>query len=416
MNEAKPAFPEGLRGWIAVLVMLSSAPALSLMFTATGPILPLIAEHFAPHGGSIRIPLLGSGMEGTFFAQLMAALPSVGLMLGGGPAGFAVDRLGARRVLVGAAVAFTALGSAGMYIESAFLLLASRFLLGFAAVAYGAATIWLIGARFNDVQRARWLSIRNMLGGIAGLIAIYIVGELGQRYSWHAPFALFLGVLAVIPLTLIAIPHTPPAATARTAASKESLRHLWPLYAVVVMLAVVMMMNATQLPFLLAADGITSAAGRSHVMMAGTTMTIVGSLVYATVATRFSPRTNYSLVAALIGLGVLTIGISWTPVVTAIGGGMAGFGSGLLIPHFIRLVIARAPVAARGRAIGFNFAALYFGDLLNPFLIHPVTVALGIHRTFVLVGSLTLASALQIFVPRGAGRPAAAVGEQSAGA
>ena len=412
MSEAKPEFPGGLRGWVAILVMLSSAPSLSLMFTATGPILPMIADHFAPKGTFVRIPLLGAALDGAFFAQLMQALPSFGLMLGSIPVGFAIDRFGARRVLIGAALVFTALGSAGLYIESAVLLLASRFLLGFAAIGFGAATVWLIGARFGDVDRARWLSIRNMAGGVAGLVAITASGLLAQHYDWHAPFALFLAVLAIIPLALFAIPASPRVDTARSSASWAELEPMWPLYLLIVVLAVVMMMNSTQLPFLLAADGITGAAGRSHIMLVGSTMTIAGSLVYAVAVTRFSATRTYSLIAGFIGLGILTIGLSWAPIVTAVGGALSGFGSGLLIPHFIRLVLGRVSASVRGSAIGFAFAAIYFGDLLNPFLIHPITLFVGIHQTFIAIGSLTLASALQIFIPRGAGAGSAPVGEQ----
>ena len=411
MNEAKPEFPGGLRGWIAVLVMLSSAPSLALMFSATSPVLTTIARHFAPAGAPVRIPLIGIGLEGSFYAQLMAVLPSVGLMLGSAPAGIAIDRFGARRVLIGGAVAFAILGSAGLYIDSALLLLASRFVLGFAAMPHAAATIWLIGTRFDDVARARALSARNMAAGITGVAAVGAAGQLAQAHGWHAPFGMFLGVLAVIPFALASLPATPPAASARTGAA-GSLRHLWPLYGVMLVLSIVMMMNSTQLPFLLAANGITTPIAQSHVMIVGTTMTIPGSLAYAVLGARLGSRRNFSIIALALGTGILTIGLSSTPLLLALGAGLSGFGSGMLVPHFIRLVLDRAPGAIRGRAIGFAFVSVYLGDLLNPFAIHPITEVLGIRETFMTIGGLTLASALQILLPRGA---PAAMREQGAG-
>ena len=391
----------GVRDWIAIGVMLSSAPTLALVFTAMSPVLPLIAQHFSASGPPVALPALGLVVDGPLFAQLIATLPSIGLMLGGGPTGLAIDRFGARNVLITAFLGFALFGSAGLYVESAILLLASRFALGFAGVACGSATMWLIGARFADRGRARALSYRQLAGGIGGFVSTIAAGQVGTRFGWHGSFGLYLAPLVVIPFALLSLPPTPPvAARGDTPAVKDSLRHLWPNFALVAILAVVMMMNTTQLSFLLAENGLRTPAQQASVMVVGSLATMAGSFAYSLIGPRLSPRWNYSLFVTALGLGVLITGLSHGALGASIGSGLTGFGAGLMVPHFGRLVLERAPAAARGRAVGLNFSALYFGDFLNPFIVHPLAVAIGIHRAFMAIGAVTAASALQILIPK----------------
>jgi len=390
------------RDWVAILVMLASAPLMALIFTAMSPVLQLIAAHFgADHKPAIAIPALGLAIDGTLYAQLITTIPSIGLILGGAPAGFAIDRWGARAVLLAALVAYGVVGSAGLYLDEAVPLLASRLALGFAAVAYGTATVWLIGARFVGDGRARALSYRNLLGGVGAFFSTILAGQLGERGGWHSAFGLYLAALLLIPVALYAIDPTPPANRGRdaTRAPKEPLLFLWPLYLLVVLLAIVMMMNTAQLAFLLADNGIRSPKLLSRVIVVGSVMSMAGAAVYSVWGPRLDARRNYTVIAAALGSGVVVMGLSHDPVATAIGTGLTGFGAGYMGPHFGRMVLDRAPAAARGRAVGLNFSAIYFGDLVNPFVVRPIAAALGIHRAFVIIGGIVVASALQIVVP-----------------
>ncbi len=398
------------RDWVAIAVMLSSAPSLALIFTATAPVLPMIAAHFAPDGHpAFTIPGIGLPIDGQFFAQMLGTLPSIGLCVGGAAAGFAIDRFGSRLVLLTAIAAFALFGSAGLYIDNAAGLLASRFALGFAAIAYGSATIAMIGNRFDDAGRARTLSWRNIAGGISGILSLTAAGEIAHTHSWHGVFALFLVPLVMIPATLFGVASAAPRRTARNeAAAKESLSFLWPILTLAVFLAVVMMMNTTQFQFLLKENGVTDPKELSHVMLAGTIMSMVGSLLYSLLGLKVGFRLNYSISALLLGLGVMTVGLSHGPVVAAIGGGLTGTGSGWLIPHLARTILARTPASARGRAVGFFYFAIYLGDLINPIVIRPISLNLGLHRTFFIMGGIVALSALQIVLPRRKKAPAIA--------
>ena len=388
-----------LREWAAILIMLSSAPSLALIFTVTPPIMPLMAAHFGPDGRpAIVIPWLGLEIDSVLFAQLITGMPSAGLILGGPLTGFLVDRLGMRKVMIGGAAAYAFLGSAGLYIDNAAWLLASRFVLGFAAIAFAASTIALIGARFTDAARARMVSYRQFVGGVGGVLATTVAGQIGE-FGWHLPFAIFLVVFLLVPVAAWAVPETAPLARGAKRRDDESLRFLWPMFALVAGLAVVMMMNATQVPFLLKDIGISTPAGISRVTVVGSLMSMLGSLVYSIVGPKIGVRGNYSIIAALLGLGVMAVGLSHDVLTARIGVGLAALGAGYLNPHFGRLVLDRAPPAARGRAVGLNFSAIYFGDLMNPFVVRPFAQLVGIHNAFLVFGGVVALSALQIAVP-----------------
>lgn len=387
------------RDWVAIAIMLSSAPSLALIFTATAPVLPSIAKHFTPDGQP-AFAILGFGVEGPFFAQLIQTVPSFGLMLGGGLTGIAIDRFGVRRVLLGALAAFALFGSAGLYINNPVWLLVSRLALGFAAIAYGSATIWLIGGRFDDTARARWLSYRNIAGGVAGLSSALFAGYVAEIVGWHGVFVLFLIPLLLIPATLFAIAPAPVRLSkSAEIAAKESLNFLWPIFILAVVLAVAMMMNSTQLPFLLAENGVTGSVRISHVTVAGSSMTMLGSVLYSVFGPRLGVRGNYSVSALLLGMGGIVLGLSHGQLDATIGAGLTGTGAGWVLPHFSRLILGRAPASARGRAVGFFYSAIYLGDLLNPFVLRPIAGQIGMHNTFLTVGGLVAASALQIFLP-----------------
>ena len=392
---------ERWRDWLAIAVMVSSAPSLALIFTATGPVLPLIAKHFAPAGQpAFTIPGLGIAVDGPFFAQMLGTIPSVGLCVGGAAAGFAIDRFGVRRVLLCAIAAFALFGSAGLYIDDAVWLLASRFFLGFAAIAYGSATIAMIGNRFDDAGRARTLSYRNILGGIAGMVSIMAAGGIARAQGWQGVFALFLVPLALIPATLFGIAPAATRGAARAAVvAKESLAFLWPILTLAVFLAAVMMMNTTQFQFLMVENGITDPNALAHVMLAGTAMSMVGSLLYSELGPKVHFSLNYTISALLLGMGGMAVGLSHGPILGAIGGGLTGAGSGWLIPHLSRTILSRTPPSARGRAVGFFFFAIYLGDLINPIVIRPIALQIGLHRTFFIIGTIMTLSALQITLP-----------------
>jgi hypothetical protein len=55
--------------------------------------------------------------------------------------------------------------------------------------------------------------------------------------------------------------------------------------------------------------------------------------------------------------------------------------------------VSRTAPAVRSLAIGASYTARYSGDFINPWIVHPLGVAFGLHTAFVMIGALFLAGA-----------------------
>jgi MFS family permease len=384
----------GLRGKLAVMVMLSDAALLALVFTALPPALPAIAQHF------------GGGQDGAFIAQMVMTMPSIGLMLGGVFSGFVVDRIGARTTLLIALTIVAVTGSAGLYVDGAPLLLGSRLLLGFAAVTVGTATGYMIGVFIDPVKRTRILGYRNAFGSFFGLIGAYSAGPVTEFVGWRSSFAIYFVVAALIFVTAIAvIPATPPQSQqARAAEPKASLLSLMPIlpfYILVIPFAVLTMINGAQLSFLMTADGVTSAVVQSWIIGLGSVFSATASLLYPPIRNRLGNFGTFALIPACLGGGTLIVGLTDNLWIQAVGSSVTGFGCGVLIPYFYNIVYERTPRESLGRGIGFMFAAIFLGDFLNPVVLGSVTYAVGgdLHAMFIVVGATILSvAAIPIFM------------------
>lgn len=384
----------GIRGTLAVGVMLSDAALLALVFTALPPALPAIAAHF------------GGGDSGALTAQMVMTMPSIGLMLGGFLSGWFVDRLGARTTLIGALIAVAVTGSAGMFVDGAPVLLASRLALGFAAVTVGTATGYLIGVFVDSEKRLRILGYRNAFGSFFGLVGAYSAGPITEYVGWRSAFAIYFIVAALIFVVALAvIPPTPRLGTKIAAhqpkASLLSLMPIMPFYVLVVPFSVLTMINGAQLSFLMTADGITSPIVQSWIIGLGSVFSATASLVYPPIRARLGSFGTFALIPMCLGGGTLIVGLTSNLWIQAVGSSITGFGCGVLIPYFYNIVYERTPRESLGRGIGFMFSAIFLGDFLNPAVLGGVSriVDGDLHKMFIAVGTVVLSiAAIPLFL------------------
>jgi len=73
--------------------------------------------------------------DGDLVTQMIVTVPAIGVIVGGPLCGWLIARFGSKRFLLVALAVFGTVGSAGLYLDNAFVLLISRFLLGLATSA-----------------------------------------------------------------------------------------------------------------------------------------------------------------------------------------------------------------------------------------------------------------------------------------
>lgn len=383
--------PGGLRARIALLVMLSGGLSIALIFTAIGPILSALSAHF------------GGGSRGHLIAQLTMTLPSIGVIVGGPLVGLLVERYGARRLLLAALLLFGASGSAGWYLDTALPLLASRLLLGFAGVAFATASTVLIGQHLSGNRRVRALGYWSAVGSAGSVVCILLAGLIGESQGWQGPFALYAVAFALFVLALYAFPaaRTTPAPMLQARGSRGSLRAVWPVYATMVPVAVVVFMTGIQLSFLLAANGIDSPRLQSWIIGTASLGSMSGAVAYGFIQQRIGHGRCFALSLSLMAAGNLVLGTQTQPELAALGCLLNGLGGGMTLPYFGSLIIERIGEALRGRALGLMYTMVFAGEFANPLVVTPLHAQFGIRGAFVAIGALTALAAVYALVRRG---------------
>jgi hypothetical protein len=143
--------------------------------------------------------------------------------------------------------------------------------------------------------------------------------------------------------------------------------------------------------FLLRDDGIVDSLAQSHVIETGAFTVAVAALCFGMIRRRFSGPQILLACFVFQGVGITIMGLSHAALPIALGCGVLGIGTGISNPLISDMIVARTTPEVRSSAIGLSYTARYSGDFLNPLVMHPLSLVLGLHTAFVVVGGLFLA-------------------------
>jgi len=183
-------------------------------------------------------------------------------------------------------------------------------------------------------------------------------------------------------------------------AARGSLKHLWPVFLLIVVIFIAVFMNAVQVSFLLAEDGVTSPSVQSWILASSAIANSVGAISYGWLRQRLGPRWTFALCLMAMAAGYATLGLSSGVAFKVLGTVVASLGAGCVGPYVGNLLLDRAAPEVRERAAGFMYSATFVGDFLNPLAVAPLRYAFGIHGAFVVVGCLCAAGALFVALRR----------------
>jgi MFS family permease len=175
------------------------------------------------------------------------------------------------------------------------------------------------------------------------------------------------------------------------ATDMKQLVVLWPIYLMIIPMFIAVYMPNIQVSFLLRDDGIVGPSIQSYVILTGAFTVAVSALCFGPIRRRFSGAQILLACFVFQGIGIAIMGLSHAAVPIAIGCGVLGIGTGISNPLISDVIVARTSPEMRSRAIGLSYTARYSGDFLNPLIVHPLGLALGLHTAFVAVGGLFLA-------------------------
>ena len=321
------------------------------------------------------------GLNGEFAAQMMMGMGALGLTFGALFSGWVLERLGSRHTYVGALILVGVFGGAGLVVQNAGLLFASRVIAGFAASCIVTACMWGISSEIGKDSRARSFGFAGAIGGASAIASVIIGGYLTQHLGWRFAFVQFVVIaLVILPIVLAGVQQKRPEGI--PAGRPGYFKRMVPLYLQILILFSIIGMFSMQLPFMLNEGGLIDAGARSLIQAIPGIGVIVGGAIFGLAQQRFGATWTLVLSTGLFALGLLLIATNRALVPLAIGAGGTGLCMGMSMPYFYHSVSERAGPAAAGRYLGYLSAFSFFGVFANPILFEPLKAAIGIHAVF----------------------------------
>ena len=118
-----------------------------------------------------------------FLSRLMITLPSLAIAFLAPFLGYIINRFGKKNSAMVALVFFSILGSAGLYLDSIYALLASRFLFGIAIAVLMIVSTSLVGDYFKDEARHKFMGLQSAFMAFGGVFFL-ISGGILSDISW----------------------------------------------------------------------------------------------------------------------------------------------------------------------------------------------------------------------------------------
>ena len=394
-----PASEEPLAGEVAVdpatgrpagraqaLVLLLSSCLAVLGAVLLAPVLPRIQDAFE---GTAGVEAL---------TPIVLTAPALVIGLTATVAGRIVDRLGRKRLLVGALVAYSFVGTAPLWLPSLQLIVVSRVLVGLTEAAIMTCCTTLLADYFHGSQRERYFGLQVVFTTVAATIFFGIGGALGAQ-DWRAPFWLYA---VSLPLAYFAARHIwQPAPQAQAAARTEKLpplpwRQLRGPVGVTLLGGLVFYVLIVELSFKLDSIGVESTATIGAASAIASLGTAVGAFLFGRLA-KLGPAITVPVAFGLSGVGLVGMAVASAVPVVVIFAVVTGFGNGLLLPSLLTWALGSLTFEQRGRGTGVWTSALFIGQFVCPLVVLALSGALdGLASALVVLGAVSVAAAVGV--------------------
>jgi MFS family permease len=359
-RDAAPARREA--HFLHALILLSTVICGTLAPTVIGPVLPAMQQYFAGVPGiETLVPVV--------VTMPMFVLGALAMVIGA-----ISDKIGRKRVLVGALVLYALAGTAPLYLDSIHAILASRALVGLAEAAAMTVSTSFIGDYFTGARRDRYAALQVTVASVSAFIFNLMGGMLGA-YGWRAPFAAYALPLLLAPLVQIFIwdtRSTTNEAQVRAAADEPAFRP-W-LLALICLAAfgvgLVFMVVPVHLSFMLVQLGVHSTGAIGFAYAMNSVGIIAGTLGFGWfIASRSTVLQQFVLGTLVCGLGFVCMGLAHDDTMLIAGGATNGVGCGIVLPALVSWGLRSLPFSRRGFGTGAFTAAQFIGYFCSPIIV-----------------------------------------------
>ena len=352
------------------------------------PILPVHAEDVS---GSLS-------MVGIIIASY--ALPQLLLRI---PIGLYFDALPRRKPLVAASLVMCAAGAVGLALApGAWTLAAARAATGIGAAGWVAFTVFFTGY-YPSASSARAIGTINAVNQISLVVVTGSGGAFAEAAGYRACF-LAAGALAVVGLALLVFTKEPEG-TLRSRAGRASFLSVatHPLLIAAGLMALLLQFaNFASVFGFVPVYGARIGASGSQLGVI-TMVTLGGSAIAAYTSVRVAEKTGYTMAllggAAVLGVSLLIVPHTPTPVWLALVQFVSGFGRGMLATLLMALSIRSTSPGTRATAMGVYQAVYAIGMIAGPAVSGLIADTAELAVVFQVSAVLSLAIGVVAFSP-----------------
>ncbi|WP_120429710.1 MFS transporter [Acinetobacter baylyi] len=383
----------GIRSHFTALLLLLFTCLSPMAAIVMAPNLPNIQQHFSTiaHIEYLTpIALTIPGLIMGFFSPVV---------------GFLTDRFGRKKLLILSTFAYGILGSSPMFLDSFYLILASRVLLGFFEAVVITVSTTLIGDYYSAQLRKKYLALQVTAASTSAIFFFALGGYLGG-ISWRLAFVVYLVPIIFAILGQIFL-WEPKRKTHNNLDFSKELRStnevtlfrpwfMLGIWVTAFLAAVTFMILQIQIPYLLATIGENSPKTAGNIAAISTVFIVIGTLVVQYFYKRgWSIAFNLLLGFGLIGISFILLSHATTSQQILTYALINGFGSGILLPTVTVWNMQNLPAEKRGLGIGMWQGFYNFGMFISPVIIVFINTFTGsLPNTLNLIGPILVVLAI----------------------
>ncbi len=328
-----------------------------------------------------------------FLSRLMITLPSLAIAFLAPFLGHAVHRFGKKSSAVVALFFFSLFGSAGLYLDGIYELLASRFCFGIAIAVLMIVTTSLIGDYFKDEHRHKFMGMQSAFVAFGGVLFLVGGGFLSD-ISWRYPFGIYLVGLIIMVFVMRFLVEVD---AKEQELEGETTHNLFGIYFLAFLLMVVFYILPTQIPFLIINVFHASGALTGEIIATAFVFNAFGAMSFVVLKRHFDFKTIYVIGMGIVALGFIFIGLIENIYLFFITSPIMGFGGGILMTNITAWMLSRAHHTKRVRSSSYLTSALFLGQFASPIIFHPFVSYFGIESFFEIIGVILLVMTLSLF-------------------
>ncbi len=318
-------------------------------------------------------------------SRLMITLPSLAIAILAPFMGGIIYKIGKKKAVIIALIFFSLFGTAGLYLNSIYSILASRFLFGITIAILMIVNTTLIGDYFKNKNRHKFMGLQSAFISVGGIVFI-VGGGLLSDINWRYPFAIY-GLGLVVMLFVIKYLVEYKTDTTQENEQEHLLHHnLWYIYLLAFFLTLVFYILPTQMPFLMINKFNASGTLTGNIIATAFIFNAIGAMSFAKLKRRYKHSTIYMIGMSIIAFGFIAIGNVTNVYYFFFTSSIMGLGGGILIANMTTWMLSVAHHSKRIKSSSYLTSALFAGQFFSPLISHPIVEYFGVQGFFVVSG------------------------------